>query len=325
MSSPMWTWARPVGGLAILAALAWRFGTEPFVDALRLTSVPALLAALVITAVTTLCCAWRWSLVAGRLGVHVGVGPAGTAYYRSQFLNATLPAGVLGDVHRAVRHGRDVDDLGGSARSVIWDRGAGQAVQVTLTVLVLLALPSPFRSPLLLLGPVLVIGLGGALLVAGAATRGGSASTRVLRTAAGDLRRILLAPGVRLGVLAASALAAAGHALVFVIAARTTGVTISTGRLVPLALVVLLAATIPMNLAGWGPREGVAAWAFATAGLGAEQGMTVAVVYGLLALVATAPGALILVLDRRRGRDRPVPGAHRPPATAEPREAATHA
>ena len=72
-------------------------------------------------------------------------------------------------------------------------------------------------------------------------------------------------------------------------------------ELLPLALVVLLAAAIPLNVAGWGPREGAAAWAFAAAGLGAAQGTTVAVVYGVLALVATLPGAVLLTRGVVRG------------------------
>jgi hypothetical protein len=48
------------------------------------------------------------------------------------------------------------------------------------------------------------------------------------------------------------------------------------------------------GIAGWGPREGAAAWVFATAGLGADQGVATAVVYGVMALVASLPGALVL-------------------------------
>ena len=55
-------------------------------------------------------------------------------------------------------------------------------------------------------------------------------------------------------------------------------------QLVPLALLVLVAMGIPANVAGWGPREGVAAWAFAAAGLGASQGVATAVVYGVMVL-----------------------------------------
>jgi hypothetical protein len=49
------------------------------------------------------------------------------------------------------------------------------------------------------------------------------------------------------------------------------------------------------SVAGWGPREGVTAWAFAAAGLGAAHGVATAVVYGVMAFVAGLPGALVLV------------------------------
>ena len=63
----------------------------------------------------------------------------------------------------------------------------------------------------------------------------------------------------------------------------------------PLALLVLLAMALPLNIAGWGPREGVAAWAFGAAGLTAAQGVATAVTYGVLVLVASLPGAGVLV------------------------------
>src|SRR6185312_16555407 len=68
------------------------------------------------------------------------------AYYRSIFLNLTLPGGVVGDVHRGVRHGRDAGDVGRGLRAVAWERTAGQVVQALLTLVILLALPSPVRS-----------------------------------------------------------------------------------------------------------------------------------------------------------------------------------
>jgi hypothetical protein len=73
--------------------------------------------------------------------------------------------------------------------------------------------------------------------------------------------------------------------------------------LVTTGLVVLVGSAIPLSIAGWGPREGVTAWAFGVVGLGAAAGLTVAVVYGVLAGVATLPGAAVLaadVLARRR-------------------------
>jgi hypothetical protein len=85
----------------------------------------------------------------------------------------------------------------------------------------------------------------------------------------------------------------AGHALTFLIAARAAGVTAPPSQMLPLALLVLLAAALP-NVGGWGPREGVTAWAFAAAGLGAAAGVATAVVYGVMVLVASLPGAAVL-------------------------------
>jgi glycosyltransferase 2 family protein len=85
-----------------------------------------------------------------------------------------------------------------------------------------------------------------------------------------------------------------GHAITFVIAARTAGATAPLSQLLPLALLALLAMVLP-SVAGWGPREGATAWAFAAAGLGAGLGVTTAVVYGVMVFVASLPGALFLL------------------------------
>ena len=92
----------------------------------------------------------------------------------------------------------------------------------------------------------------------------------------------------------ASALVVAGQAVTFLIAARAAGTTAPPSRMVPLALLVLMAGVLP-NVGGWGAREGVTAWAFAAAGLGAARGVAAAVVYGVMVFTATLPGAAVLV------------------------------
>ena len=79
------------------------------------------------------------------------------------------------------------------------------------------------------------------------------------------------------------------------IAARSAGATAPLSELLPLALLVLLAAALP-NVGGWGPREGVTAWAFAAAGLGASLGVATAVVDGVMVFVASLPGAVVLAV-----------------------------
>ena len=70
-------------------------------------------------------------------------------------------------------------------------------------------------------------------------------------------------------------------------------------------MLVLLAMVVPLNVGGWGPREGMAAWAFAAAGLGATQGVAAATAYGVMGLVATLPGAVVLAVDGLRRRRTP--------------------
>jgi uncharacterized membrane protein YbhN (UPF0104 family) len=309
MSRTLWTWARPLGAAAVLVVLVWRLGTGPFLDGLRRIDRPSLTAAAGIAALTTVCCAWRWSLVARGLGVDLPLRGAIAAYYRSLFLNLTLPGGVLGDVHRGVRHGRDAGDVGRGLRAVAWERSAGQVVQVVLTVLVLILLPSPVHAsmPVAAAG-VVVVALGAVLLSAVLLSRtrphdGPSRWARTSRAAGLDLRDGLLARSAWPGIVLASTVVVAGHTATFLIAARTAGSTESLARLLPLAMLVLVAMVLP-SVGGWGPREGAAAWVFGAAGLGAAQGVTTAVVYGVLVFVACLPGAVVLVVAWFR-RTRP--------------------
>ena len=99
-------------------------------------------------------------------------------------------------------------------------------------------------------------------------------------------------------VTVASVLVVAGHVGVFFVAAHAVGSTPSARILLPLAVLVLLAAAVPTNIGGWGPREGVAAWAFAAAGLGADRGLATATAFGVLVLIASLPGAVVLARER---------------------------
>lgn len=303
MSRTRWTVVRLLIGCAIVAFLVWRLGTGPFVDGVRRVDGWSLAAAVGIAVLSTVCCAWRWRLVARGLGVGLPMVVAVAAYYRSQFLNTTLPGGVLGDVHRALHHGRDVGDVGRALRAVVWERSAGQVVQLVLAVVVLLLVPS-FVQPAM---PLVAAVLATAALVAVALTRmlprsGPSRWARTLRAVRSDLRKGVLAQRAWPGIVLASTVAVAGHLATFLIAARTAGAAAPPLRLVPLALLGLVAMSVPTNVAGWGPREGVAAWAFGVAGLGAALGVTTAVVYGVLVLVASLPGAGVLLVDWLRRR-----------------------
>jgi glycosyltransferase 2 family protein len=288
-----WARARRCAGLLVIGVLVVRLGTGPFVDGLRRTDPFALLAATAITALTTGCCAWRWRLVARGLGLRLDRGAALAAVFRSQFLNATLPGGIVGDVDRALAHG--TGPVGTGARAVVWERFLGQVVQVALTVLVVVALPSSLRAVGLVAGAVVALAV-----VLAAALHRSRPRGPVAHLIGADFRKIMSQSSAPRGIAISSAVAVAGHLVVFLLAARTAGVPMSLSALLPAAALVLLGSGIPLNVAGWGPREGVAAWAFGATGLGMAAGVTTAVVYGVMALVATLPGAVVLLLGRRK-------------------------
>ncbi len=288
-----------LAGVVILAVLFWRLGTGAFVDGVRRIDGATLLAALGIGLVTTVFSAWRWALVARGIGIRLPFGAAVADYYRALFLNAALPGGVLGDVHRAVRHGKDAGDLGRGVRAVVLERTAGQLALFAAGGAVLVTMPSPVLGEVRQAVPVVGLGVLGAGAVALALRMNRTPAARPGRGTGwgvrmlGEARVGLCSRRSAPGVLVSSVVVLAGYVAMFVLAAEVAGVTASVGELLPLAVLALLAMGLPLNVGGWGPREGVTAWAFGAAGLGAGLGLTVAVVYGVLSLVASLPGAVV--------------------------------
>ena len=314
-----WGAARLFGGALILAVVVWRVGPEPFLDGLRGLGPGTLLAALAVGALTTFLSAWRWRAVAAALGVGLSLPDATAAYYRSQFLNSALPGGVLGDVHRGLRHGVDVGDLGRGLRAVFWERVAGQLVQVAVAVAVLLALPSPVQAAMPAVGAA-GVAAGGVLLLTGRGVvrHGPVRLAEAFRAAAVEARGVLLRPPAVHPVLVTSLLVVGGYVGMFLLAARAAGVDGTPQQLLPLALVVLLAAAIPVNVGGWGPREGAAAWIFSATEWGGGAGAAVSTAFGVLTLVAVLPGAVVLLVGRRSTSVPPTGARREPPAEVVP-------
>ncbi|KFU77611.1 lysylphosphatidylglycerol synthase transmembrane domain-containing protein [Amycolatopsis lurida] len=318
-----WPWLRILGALGILGVLVWQLGTGAFLAGLREVDAGGIAAALGIGFATTVFSAWRWCLVARRLSLRLSLPSAVGEYYRALFLNGVLPAGVLGDVNRAVHHGRETGDVPRGVRAVVLERTAGQIAVIGASVAVVLSVPSVVPPPI---GGVVtgagigVVALALTLIVTGMTAgkrwiHSGSKWRRGFAVTLADVRLGLLTKETWPGVSLLSAATLAGHLALFVVAARAAGVTEPVGDLLPLMILALLAMGLPLNIGGWGPREGVCALLFGAAGLGSAQGVTVAVVYGVLALFSSLPGAGVLLVrsvrshrteekpdDRREGR-----------------------
>jgi glycosyltransferase 2 family protein len=319
-----WPALRLVGGVGILVMLVARLGSAAVVDGLASIGIGSVLAALGLGLVTTAASAWRWRIVARGLGLALPLAVAVTDCYRAVFLNSVLPAGVLGDVHRAVGYGRQIGDVGRGVRVVALERVTGQAAVVVLGFAVLLgARPTLLTAAVGTLRPgwlgtsellavlVAVAALGLWLLRGPQAARLRAGMRTALRAGVADARSGVFSRATWPALLLLSVVALAGYLALFVVAARAAGSTAALRELLPLLVLGLLAMALPLNIGGWGPREGVTAVAFGTVGLGAAQGLTTAVVYGVLSLIACLPGAVVLVLSATRTR-----AARRSPAVA---------
>jgi uncharacterized membrane protein YbhN (UPF0104 family) len=193
-------------------------------------------------------------------------------------------------------------------RAVVLERTGGQIVLIVLSVAVLLAQPAVVSAEVHAIVPaavVLAIALGVLAVAVAAVVRWGRPEwklRRAITTTLGDVRQGLLTTRTWPSVVLLSTVVLAGHLSLFLVAARTAGSAVPLGQLVPLMVLALLASGLPVNIGGWGPRETVSALVFGAAGLGAAQGLTVAVVYGVLTIVTCLPGGVVLLTDVFRRR-----------------------
>ncbi len=292
--------ARLTVSIGVLIAVIAHVGAAPLLHGLLSLNAQAIGAALLLGAIATVAAAWRWRLIAIRLGVEVRLSTAVGMYYRSQFLNTVLPGGIVGDVHRAISAGSGTESIKQSARSVAIERTAGQVVQVALALVVLACFGAGFEGYLL---AVLIVGAAVVAVALLVTTAVSARARRGLLHEMAELRSGLGGARTLVQVAFSSVIVIACHVATFTIATATVGVRVPPMQMLTLAFVVLLGASIPVNIGGWGPREGVAGWAFALAGLGASAGVSASTLFGALAIISVAPGALVALssaIGRRR-------------------------
>lgn len=248
--------------------------------------------------------ALRWTFVARTLGLALQFRRALGEYALSVFVNQVLPGGIAGDGLRAVRHARQAPgtSLLRSVEALAIDRASGQ---IAFYVAVVLGAPLAVAhrviepEPLLLLGAVIAAIGGGAWfwLERHAPPRG------PLDRARRSLRRVahvLLRPRNAALHLPLSFAFVAVTLLQFHVAARAISAPLELSQLFWLGPLVLMAASIPSFLGGWGIREGASAVLFAAAGLPGSRGVAVSVVYGVFGLLVSAAGLIVFALAERR-------------------------
>ena len=122
-----------------LLVLVWRMvDSAQVMERLRDVHLGWIAVALVLLALQTVLSALRWRLTASRLGHDLGLWRALREYFLAQTVNLALPGGVVGDAGRALRASVDAG-LERAGQAVVFDRLAGQAALVLVTVLGVIA------------------------------------------------------------------------------------------------------------------------------------------------------------------------------------------
>lgn len=281
--------------LALIALCLWLADGRAVLARLSGLSAGWFIGAIALLNAVTLLSALRWKLTATALNLPLSAGEAVREYYLAQFVNQTLPGGVLGDAARAVRS-RKGGPMRRAAQAVVLERASGQAGMALVAVLGLLllvvapqrvlpaasALPAIAWLPLAFLAALLIAAVPLALGRAGGREDGWR---RAVREAL--LRRWLVQTA--LSVLVALLTVAA-----FALAARATGSALAPTTALLIVPLILTAMLLPASVAGWGWREGAAASLFTMAGLGAEAGIAASIAFGIAMLLSALPGAFFL-------------------------------
>ncbi|HIP78697.1 MAG TPA: hypothetical protein EYH07_09585, partial [Kiloniellaceae bacterium] len=125
---------------------------------------------------------------------------------------------------------------------------------------------------------------------------------RLLAAMAGDARRVLLAARLSLMLLALSAAAQLCSILAFYALAAGLGLTLSLAAASAVVPAIILITFLPVSFAGWGVREGASIAMLAAVGLGADQAVTLSVLFGLGSILAGLPGLAVWLHGLGEGR-----------------------
>jgi uncharacterized membrane protein YbhN (UPF0104 family) len=284
---------------SILAVILSRIPAENLLGRVKEGEPVYLAAALLLALAVMVLVAVRWRLLASWLGLAVPVGLAVRAVFLGAFGSQVLPSTVGADLVRGymlVRHNASVRRV---AASVIADRLVGLFALCLLLVVfnpVLLQLPAPYAG---LVAPGALLASGAVLLAFLLACTGiqVGAGVRRLRW----LRELGAIDGVRLQarpIAGAVAVGLAIHALAVVAAslvARAYGVEPSLGLWVSIIPLSFLASALPVSIGGWGVREGAIILLAAPLGVPPAEALLVSLTIGVLNVVASLPGALVLL------------------------------
>lgn len=294
----------------VTGALIWLvFRNVDIADALgRIRALPLWLAPAVIGLILGqfFLGIWRWRILIGQFDAGLPPGLAARLFFEGQFFNQALPSTVGGDgvrMYRAYRNGLGLEP---AISSVVLDRVVGLTALVLLVAAAQPLFYERVADPAARLAFTAIFAVSGAgiatLLCLGILPQ----SLRHWRVVRGLVslsraaRVVFMRPAVFAPVLL---LSAAGHlciVAVFFVMSENLGLAVTFVDCLVMVPSVLLLATVPVSVAGWGVREGAMVTAFGLIGVSPGGAAAVSVLFGLALIVASLPGGALWLLSRDR-------------------------
>jgi len=296
-------WFRTGVTVLLLALVASRLDWSQIATRLREGQPLDFLFAVGLVVLALVAGAWRWHALLYRAGVPVGAGRLARIYAVSTFSSSFLPTTAGGDVTRALLVTRG-PDLRRVAVSIVVDRAGGLAGMIGIAWLAFALEPGdvPSHTDAVLIWTTLVLALAGGLIVA-AALRGGRAVRRIvpdrLLAMARDSRDVLRAyasdPGLLGKWLALSVLYQALIAFQLVMLARAIDVDLSFATAAVALTLVTLVTLVPISIGGFGVREGSYVVLLGGVSIAASDATLISVLSVAALLVASLPGAYLIM------------------------------
>jgi uncharacterized membrane protein YbhN (UPF0104 family) len=276
------------------------------IAALTSLSFPAVVAAALLAIVQLGLAAERWHCLNAGLGVAVSRPATLKIYARSLLIGALLPGSIGTDAARGWAIYQRTGDWMGSLAAIMLDRVIGLMVLAAMIVAGGVRLLHPWHEGLsqrlwmtaavpLATGAMLSFLLPKSWVLI---ERWRHASK--LQSLVGATLTMMRSPWIAASLLLSSGAIHCCSILAMYALAKGLGAPLCLADAAVLVPPILLAAALPVSLAGWGIREGVAVVLFAQVGISSAQALAISIAFGVTALVPGLIGGISFVGERAR-------------------------
>tara|TARA_Y100001970_G_scaffold294127_1_gene447204 strand:+ start:48099 stop:49085 length:987 start_codon:yes stop_codon:yes gene_type:complete len=257
----------------------------------------ALLSFIALIAISSI----RWHILCRALSINIHLINTIRINFVANFLGQVLPAGIGIDAVKVWIITKKGASAGQAVSGVALDRLIGLAallllIAVFLPFLFLLIEDNNARIAIIL---ILVAGVGALsfiFLISMIPKKFGRFSTmRKIASDVGNARKVLLSPRPSLLTLFSSLIIHFFSILVIHLLSSGIGIEINFLTLMTLIPPVMLLATLPISVAGWGVREGAMVAALGYIGINSGDALALSVLFGFVTIAASIPGALLWI------------------------------